>query len=507
MNRVTLKDNLTYSNHPSTDKNGKAILGRLKGPCADFLSPTRNGRLYSEELWEKVFKDDIITEYFNNGGIFGELGHPDREEVDLEKVAICMPNPPEKDENGHLIGIFDILDTPCGRVLKTLCDYGYKLGISSRGSGDVEMDVDGNESVTPDTYKLSAFDIVTLPAVKEARLDLVNESLNRTRKPLTEALQETISSSTENEQKIMVEALNDLSIDYLPEASAKAVDIDKVPNEDANTVSNAVDDGNSKLVEELQNALEAKLDLEGQVTTLQEKLSVCYAKEKTITEELGHVKTSLSDITKRAKKVKPLETRISVLNEQLDNTARSLKEAQNDLASTREEMSGKLNSLEENLSSTRSKLSRVLKESASYKKSAEQEIAQLRGEVAELKNESLAKHKEYQKKLSSANTLLEKYKRITKDTVNRYIDSKASIIGVSGNDIRNRLDEKYSLNDIDRVCEDLRDYKVNISSLPFNINKNTRVQINESKSDVIRRNSDSGNYDDDIDDTLINFLK
>ena len=507
MNRKTLKDNLTYSNHPSTDKNGNAILGRLKGPCADFLSPTRNGRLYSEDLWEKVFQDDIIKEYFINGGIFGELGHPDREEVDLEKVAICMPNPPEKDENGHLIGVFDILDTPCGRVLKTLCDYGYKLGISSRGSGDVEMDMDGNESVTPDTYKLSAFDIVTLPAVKEARLDLVTEALNQSRKPLTEALKETISASTEDEQKIMVEALNDLSIDYSPDADAKAVDINKVPNGGANTVAKAVDDGNSKLVEELQNALEAKLDLESQVTTLQEKLSVCYAKEKTITEELGHVKSSLSDITKRARKVKPLEKRISVLTEQLDSTERKFKKTEDSLVSSNEELSSQLNVLGEELVSTRSRLSQVLKESSSYKKSTEQEITKLRGEIAELKNESLAKHKEYQSKLSSANALLEKYKRITKDTINRYIDSKASIIGVSGNDIRNRLDEKYSLNDIDKVCEDLRDYKVNISALPFNINKNTRVQINESKSDVIRRNGDSGNYDDDIDETLINFLK
>ena len=39
-----------------------AILGTLEGPCADIVNPTRNGRKYSEELWEKVFSDPIVEE-------------------------------------------------------------------------------------------------------------------------------------------------------------------------------------------------------------------------------------------------------------------------------------------------------------------------------------------------------------------------------------------------------------------------------------------------------------
>lgn len=89
--------------------------------------------------------------------MLGELNHPaDRTETDLEKIAVCMPEKPTKDKDGHLIATFDILDTPNGRIVATLAKYGYKLGISSRGSGDIIEDFNGNEEVNPDSYKLEA---------------------------------------------------------------------------------------------------------------------------------------------------------------------------------------------------------------------------------------------------------------------------------------------------------------------------------------------------------------
>lgn len=52
--------------------------------------------------------------------------------------------------DGDLYAYVDILDTANGRLLKTLCDYGFVPGISSRGSGDV-LD---NDEVDPDTFFL-----------------------------------------------------------------------------------------------------------------------------------------------------------------------------------------------------------------------------------------------------------------------------------------------------------------------------------------------------------------
>ena len=193
----------------------RGILGRLIGPCASFTDPTRNGRHYSEQLWENVFNDPIMKERIENGVCYGELGHPtDREETDMEKIALCLAEVPKKGKDGKLRAVFDILSTPNGKILKSLCDYGSTIGISSRGSGDLETDWDGNESVNPDTYTCEGFDAVLIPAVKEARLQYVNESLNKKRynKTLRDKLTESIDKEDETNQRIMRESLNTLGI-------------------------------------------------------------------------------------------------------------------------------------------------------------------------------------------------------------------------------------------------------------------------------------------------------
>lgn len=210
---TTRNENLIYDGSVTSSYNGNPILGRLEGPCADIINPTRNGRKYSDDLWKKVFDNEIVREYFECGGIFGELGHPaDRSETDMEKICICMPKPPVQGPDGRLMGQWDILNTPNGRILKCLCDYGFKMGISSRGTGDVVSDFEGNESVDPDTYQFEAFDAVLLPAVKSARLNLVKESVGN--KTFTQALTESLQSASVEDRRVMTETLDRLNIDY-----------------------------------------------------------------------------------------------------------------------------------------------------------------------------------------------------------------------------------------------------------------------------------------------------
>ena len=136
---------MQYQRLTKEEMQQRGILGRLKGIIADFKNPTRNGRRYTEELWDKTFDDPIVKEKIENRCILGELGHPaDRQETDIEKVAICLAEMPKKGNDGKLHGIFDILDTPNGRILKTLCDYGCNIGVSSRGGVDTFEDYDGN---------------------------------------------------------------------------------------------------------------------------------------------------------------------------------------------------------------------------------------------------------------------------------------------------------------------------------------------------------------------------
>ena len=214
MRRITESDSLKFKNISAEEKARRGILGRLYGPVASFANPTRNGRHYSQKLWEQVFNSDLVKERFANGGIFGELCHPaDREEVEMDRVAIVMPEPPVKDSNGNLIAYVDIIDTPAGKIAYQLAKYGYKFGISTRGTGDIIEGADGDE-VDPETYQLNALDLVEIPAVESARLQFV-ESLNTTKrygKTLKESLEKVIDKASKEDRKIMVESLKELGL-------------------------------------------------------------------------------------------------------------------------------------------------------------------------------------------------------------------------------------------------------------------------------------------------------
>ena len=128
------REELKLNDKIKFDNKGGAVLGVLEGPVVDFLHPTRNDRLYDEELWEKTFSNPTFLELIKNGGIPGELDHPtDRDDICTEKVAVLMREIPKKDKSGIYIGKFDILDTPCGKIAYTLAKAGFKFGISSRG--------------------------------------------------------------------------------------------------------------------------------------------------------------------------------------------------------------------------------------------------------------------------------------------------------------------------------------------------------------------------------------
>ena len=131
-------DQFEYKRLSPEEQEERGILGRLVGVIADTTNATRNGRKYGLDLWKKVFDDPIMKEKIANRCVFSELGHPeDRAEIDMEKVCACLAEQPKVGKDGKLYGVFDILNTTNGKILKTLCDYGTTVGISSRGTGDL----------------------------------------------------------------------------------------------------------------------------------------------------------------------------------------------------------------------------------------------------------------------------------------------------------------------------------------------------------------------------------
>lgn len=211
LKKISRNEKLTFQELSPEEKEARGILGRLSGPIAGFTKPTRNGRKYTEELWEKAFDNDLVKEMFKNGGLPGELDHPaDREQTDPTKIAIMMHEPPKKDDSGHLIATVDILNTPCGQIAYQLAKYGFNFGISSRGTGDVYDDGEG-EVVDPESYQLNAFDLVLIPACEDARLNM-QESLDVKNKNLKVALAESLKKANSADRKIMKDTLKDLNI-------------------------------------------------------------------------------------------------------------------------------------------------------------------------------------------------------------------------------------------------------------------------------------------------------
>jgi uncharacterized protein YoxC len=492
---------LEYQKLSTEEQTTRGILGRLKGIIADTKNATRNGRKYTEELWEQTFSDPIMKEKIENRCLFGELGHPtDRQEVDMEKIAICLSEVPKKGTDGKLYGVFDILATPCGKILKTLCDYGCKIGVSSRGSGDTYTDYDGQEVVDKETFECECWDAVLLPAVKEARMSLVTESLN-TPKTLKKALCEALESANDEDKQIMKNKLDELEIDYSPE---KVNNIDEVKENDK------ADNDGLELVQELQEALKKNRELEKQVASLHEKLSVSYTKEADLRDTITKYKSSIVSLTESSKKSKVLESKISELTETVSSREETIKKQQatiERLNENRRTMSNKSKSLNESLASKDSKISSLERQVHSLNESIKTINAQnnktketLTENIEELKKDSAIKHSEYTRKLTQANKLVERYKKFANESVSRYITSQANRLGVSDSEIKNKLSEGFSFDDIDKVCEELQDYKINISKLPFDISKtkNVRMKVTESVEPIKPANR----FSDEIDDQL-----
>ena len=381
-----------YKKLTEDEKQNRHILGTLVGPMADIENPTRNGRQYTEELWENIFGSPLVKEKFRRGGIPGELEHPaDRDEVDPEKIAVMMPEPPKKStDDGLLYGYWHILDTPCGKILKTLVDYGYQIGVSTRGNGDVIDDGYGNEQVDPNTYMLNAIDVVLIPAVEKATVGLA-ESLD-TKKSLKESLTELVNNSTDNDKKIMNESLAQLNITLTSENAGEAREVsipvdmtvsdngdvnietvDTIPEDDPgvigetpevtvtadvvmqaqseveqeveaevadDTVDNSTEDDNinadgdeedaddvgDSLFSDLQEALKERTTLKKTNEKLKAELSVGYTKEQQLNEELNRCKAKIRELVESTKVIHGLNVRSSVLEENNKSLSESIEQ-------------------------------------------------------------------------------------------------------------------------------------------------------------------------------------
>ena len=142
---------------------------KLKGICIEGGVRNANERVYPvQEIARAV---DTINEQIKTGhSVLGEVDHPDDLKINLDRVSHMIENMWMDGPAG--MGTLKILPTPMGELVKTMLTSGVKLGVSSRGSGNVN-DANGHVS----DFEIVTVDVVAQPSAPNAYPTAIYEGL------------------------------------------------------------------------------------------------------------------------------------------------------------------------------------------------------------------------------------------------------------------------------------------------------------------------------------------
>jgi hypothetical protein len=125
----------------------------------------RNGRMYPMETLSREVKR-YNESFVAKGRALGELGHPDGPTVNLDRVSHKIVSLEQKGTN--FMGKAQLLETPMGKIARSLIESGVCLGVSSRGVGSLKMTNEGHKVVGEDFMLATAADIVADPSAPDA---------------------------------------------------------------------------------------------------------------------------------------------------------------------------------------------------------------------------------------------------------------------------------------------------------------------------------------------------
>jgi len=128
----------------------------------------QNGRVYPKDEISRAV-ESVRTRLGEGETVMGELDHPEELQINLDRVSHIITEMNVDGANG--LGKLKIIDTPMGNIARALLKAGAKLGVSSRGSGNV------NESGKVSDFDIITVDIVAQPSAPDAYPKTIYESL------------------------------------------------------------------------------------------------------------------------------------------------------------------------------------------------------------------------------------------------------------------------------------------------------------------------------------------
>jgi hypothetical protein len=127
-----------------------------------------NGRVYAVEEIDRTVKE--CQEKIKNGMyILGELNHPETLSINLANVSHAITE--IRMDGNNAVGKMKLLNTPSGQIAKAIIEGGVRLGVSSRGTGNV------NEGGNVSDFSFVTMDIVSTPSAPGAYPNVVSEAL------------------------------------------------------------------------------------------------------------------------------------------------------------------------------------------------------------------------------------------------------------------------------------------------------------------------------------------
>ena len=140
----------------------------------------QNERVYPKDVLEREIERYVEGPVKENRAM-GELDHPESSVINLQNVSHnirkCWW------EGDDVMGEFEILSTPAGNILKALFAAGLTIGVSSRGMGSVEENLNEGTLEVQDDFELLCWDFVSTPSTHGAFVSPVNLSENKIKLP------------------------------------------------------------------------------------------------------------------------------------------------------------------------------------------------------------------------------------------------------------------------------------------------------------------------------------
>lgn len=523
-------------------------LGYLEGPAASLTEDTRNGRGYILRLWQNVENSADFQEGMACATIIGENDHPEeRVDYSLTKGSIVLTDWEIREDEGIVWARFAILDNDEGRTLLSYVKFGTIIGVSSRGLGD-EIVENGRVIIDPDTYEFYCFDAVAFPAATVARTKFVEKEAVKESISVKEAFSQRIVTETKNATtesellslKNVVESTNvpdkDSLVDSIShklsslsesaddqsntgdeagaEDSEKQILLSNLAEKDSTIDSQAKEIAKTKdllkrrgqnanyfrrVVQEQQEEIESLTadltDCLESVAEVSTQLESANADIETLRNSLEAAEQKVLENQKQAEhQTRVAEHRIAVLKEELHTCRTSLTEAlrngrkqanliesiQSDFKEARDSFS----LLESKFAEETANSAEELKNAANKLKEDEELIEDLRSKIASLKNFNTKLTSDARRLKSESMSKTAKSRNQATEALNGYLRKCCEAAGLDMAVVKSKLNENFTMKDIDKLVSDLADRQARFDMLPITLTPSQGIVLEHNHSNA-----------------------